>query len=82
VGATIKRNFVEAIVDRVNGLRADMVAITGDVVDGSVPDLAQHTEPLARLVSRHGTFFVTGNHEYYSGAHDWIHEFRRLGARC
>ena len=81
VGATIKRNFVEAIVDRVNGLRADMVAITGDVVDGSVPDLAQHTEPLARLVSRHGTFFVTGNHEYYSGAHDWIHEFRRLGAR-
>jgi predicted MPP superfamily phosphohydrolase len=51
VGATIKRNFVDAIVDRVNLLHADMVAITGDVVDGSVPDLAQHTEPLARLAS-------------------------------
>jgi predicted MPP superfamily phosphohydrolase len=81
VGATIKRNFVDAIVDRVNGLHADMVAITGDVVDGSVPDLAQHTEPLARLASRHGTYVVTGNHEYYSGAHEWIREFRRLGAR-
>jgi uncharacterized protein len=81
VGATIKRNFVGAIVDRVNLLQADMVAITGDVVDGSVPDLAQHTEPLARLASRHGTYFVTGNHEYYSGVHEWIVELRRLGAR-
>jgi predicted MPP superfamily phosphohydrolase len=81
VGATIKRNFVDAIVDRVNGLEADMIAITGDVVDGSVPDLAHHTEPLARLASRHGTYFVTGNHEYYSGADEWIVELRRLGAR-
>ena len=81
VGPTIKRDFVVAIVDRVNRLQADMVAITGDVVDGSVPDLAQHTEPLAKLASRHGTYFVTGNHEYYSGAHEWIREMRRLGAR-
>jgi hypothetical protein len=81
VGATIKRNFVEAIVQRVNGLGADMVAITGDLVDGSVHDLAHDTEPLARLRSRHGTYFVTGNHEYYSGAHAWIRELRRLGAR-
>jgi hypothetical protein len=81
VGPTIKRNFVTAIVERVNRLKADMIAITGDVVDGSVPDLAQHTEPLARLESRHGTYFVTGNHEYYSGAHAWIRELERLGAR-
>ena len=81
VGQTIKRNFVEAIVDRVNLLEADMIAITGDVADGSVSDLAQHTEPLARLASRHGTYFVTGNHEYYSGVHAWIRELKRLGAR-
>ena len=81
VGQTIKRNFVAAIVDRVNLLKADMIAITGDVADGSVPDLAQHTEPLARLASRHGTYFVTGNHEYYSGVHAWIRELERLGAR-
>ncbi|MGZ5583125.1 MAG: metallophosphoesterase [Usitatibacter sp.] len=81
VGTTIKRNFVQAIVDRVNLLEADLVAITGDVVDGSVQDLAHHTAPLADLESRHGTFVVTGNHEYYSGAHAWIRELRRLGAR-
>jgi predicted MPP superfamily phosphohydrolase len=81
VGPTIKRNFVEAIVARVNRLEADMVAITGDLVDGSVRDLAQHTEPLARLESRHGTYVVTGNHEYYSGVHAWIRELQRLGAR-
>src|SRR6266581_4807386 len=81
IAQTIKRNFVAAIVDRVNRLQADMIAITGDVVDGSVRDLAQHTEPLARLESRHGTYVVTGNHEYYSGVHAWIHELRRLGTR-
>jgi predicted MPP superfamily phosphohydrolase len=81
VGSTIKRPFVERIVERVNGLKVDMVAITGDLVDGSVSELAHDTEPLAHLESRHGTYFVTGNHEYYSGAHAWIRELRRLGAR-
>jgi predicted MPP superfamily phosphohydrolase len=80
VGPTIKRPFVDAIVDRVNGLRPDMVAITGDLVDGSVGELSRDTAPLARLASRHGTYFVTGNHEYYSGARAWIVELRRLGA--
>jgi uncharacterized protein len=79
VGPTIKGNFVERIVARVNRLDADMVAITGDLVDGSVRDLSPHTAPLAKLESRHGTYVVTGNHEYYSGAHAWIRELRRLG---
>jgi predicted MPP superfamily phosphohydrolase len=79
VGPTIKRRYLDRIVDRVNGLAADVVAITGDLVDGSVDSLAEHTAPLARLTARHGVFFVTGNHEYYSGGHDWIAEIRRLG---
>ena len=68
IGPTIKRRYLQAIVDRVNALGADMVAITGDLVDGSVQHLAVHVAPLAALRSRHGSFFVTGNHEYYSGA--------------
>jgi uncharacterized protein len=79
VGPTIGRDHVEAIVAAVNGLGADMIAITGDLVDGSVRQLSSQIEPLARLSSRHGTFFVTGNHEYYSGAHAWLRELRRLG---
>ncbi len=81
VGPTIRGGYVQAIVDRVNQLEADMVAVTGDLVDGSVVELAGHVAPLAALKSRHGTFFVTGNHEYYSGAHAWIAELRRLDVR-
>jgi predicted MPP superfamily phosphohydrolase len=81
VGPTIKRNYLDAIVRSVNGLRADMVAVTGDLVDGSVHKLAADVAPIERLESRHGTFFVTGNHEYYSGAPAWIAELRRLGLR-
>ena len=79
VGATIKREYLDGIVDAVNDLDADMIAVTGDLVDGSVTQLAPHTAPLARLSARHGAFFVTGNHEYYSGASAWVTEFRRLG---
>lgn len=81
VGPTIKRDYVQAVVDRVNSLDADLIAITGDVVDGTVEQLATHVAPLGRLTARHGTFFVTGNHEYYSGADAWMREFERLGMR-
>ncbi len=79
IGPTIKAPYLQAIVDRVNRLQADLVAVTGDLVDGSVRDLAAHVAPLAGLCSRHGSFFVTGNHEYYSGAQAWIEELQRLG---
>ena len=81
VGPTIKRAYMRRIVEAVNRLGADMVAVTGDLVDGSVPELGPHVAPLASLSSRHGTFFVTGNHEYYSGAHAWVAELRRLGVQ-
>ncbi|WP_018605894.1 metallophosphoesterase [Uliginosibacterium gangwonense] len=81
VGPTIKRDYLMRIVERVNTLGADMVAITGDLVDGSVAELTEHTAPLALLRARHGTFFVTGNHEYYANAPAWIEEIRRLGLR-
>jgi predicted MPP superfamily phosphohydrolase len=81
VGSTIKRGFVEGIVTVVNGLKADLIAITGDLVDGSVQQLSLHTAPLAGLAARHGVYFVTGNHEYYSGERAWTAEIRRLGLR-
>ena len=81
VGPTIKRGFVESVVRRVNGLNPDLIAVTGDLVDGSVQHLSSHTAPLAGLAARHGAYFVTGNHEYYSGEPAWTHEIRRLGMR-
>jgi len=79
VGRTIRRGYVQAIVDVVNRLDADLIAVTGDLVDGSVSELAPHVAPLGAMVSRDGSYAVTGNHEYYSGALPWIAELRRLG---
>jgi predicted MPP superfamily phosphohydrolase len=81
VGSTIGRSFVEDMVGRANALEPDLVAITGDLVDGSVADLAAAVAPLAELRARHGVFFVTGNHEYFSGAEPWLAELERLGIR-
>lgn len=79
IGPTIGRAFVEDVVRRTNALAADLVVITGDLVDGSVEQLREATNALAELRARHGVFFVTGNHEFYSGAAPWIEELRRLG---
>jgi len=79
VGSTIKRGYLNAIVGAVNALKPDLVAVTGDLVDGSVARLGPHVAPLAELSARHGVYCVTGNHEYYSGADAWVVELRRLG---
>ncbi|MBK1688000.1 metallophosphoesterase [Rubrivivax gelatinosus] len=79
VGPTIKRRWVQAVVERANAAGADLVALTGDLVDGRVEDLHEDLAPLAGLRARHGVFAVTGNHEYYSGALPWIAEWRRRG---
>jgi uncharacterized protein len=81
VGPTIKQRYVEGIVEAVNRLKPDLVAITGDLVDGGVAELAAQVAPLKRLASRHGSYFVTGNHEYYSGVDPWLAELKRLGIR-
>lgn len=79
VGPTIKQAYLERIVERVNGLNANLVAITGDLVDGPVQKLGPLVDSLQDLRSTYGTFFVTGNHEYYSGANGWIEKLRALG---
>ena len=81
IGPTLRRAWVEGVVARVNALEPDVIVITGDLVDGSVEQLRRHVAPLGKLRAKHGVFFVTGNHEYYSGVNDWIAELTRLGVR-
>ncbi|HEU4383034.1 MAG TPA: metallophosphoesterase [Anaeromyxobacteraceae bacterium] len=82
VGPTVGRAEVRRVVELVNGLRPDVVAITGDLVDGGVAELGEAIGELGRLRSRWGTYFVTGNHEYYTGAVEaWLEELRRLGVK-
>lgn len=81
VGPTIKRPFIEAMVEKINALDADVVAITGDLVDGSVANLGPHVAPLGNIRARLGVFFVPGNHEYYSGLKEWTAHVASLGIR-
>jgi len=79
VGPTIKRDWVEMVVDEAAQTNADLVAFTGDLIDGTVPYLGKDTEPIKELNAPFGRYFVTGNHEYYSGVLPWLKEIDRLG---
>ncbi|WP_188194640.1 metallophosphoesterase [Nonomuraea sp. SYSU D8015] len=81
LGPMLGRDHTQRIVDMIDGAGADLVAIVGDLVDGTVEDLAHAAAPLRGLRSRHGTYFVTGNHEYLSGAAEWVGELREMGIR-
>ncbi|MEW2436109.1 metallophosphoesterase [Streptomyces caniferus] len=79
LGPILGRAHTRRVVETINRTDPDLVAIVGDLVDGSVADLAPAAEPLRGLRSRHGAYFVTGNHEYYSGADSWVDHVRELG---
>ncbi|MEU3652049.1 metallophosphoesterase [Streptomyces sp. NPDC032161] len=79
LGPILGRSHTQRIVDTINRTRPDLVAVVGDLVDGTVDDLGPAAEPLAGLDARQGSFFVTGNHEYYSGAAQWVDHVRELG---
>jgi predicted MPP superfamily phosphohydrolase len=82
IGPTLGHDWLARVVAKINALSPDVVVITGDLVDGSVDDLRAHVAPLADLRAKHGVFFVTGNHEYYSGVDSWLSELARLGIRA
>ncbi|GGR73653.1 membrane protein [Streptomyces rubiginosohelvolus] len=79
IGPILGRAHTRRIVDTINATSPDLVAVVGDLVDGSVADLGSAAEPLAALRARHGSYFVTGNHEYFSGAEQWVDHVRELG---
>nr|WP_202472824.1 metallophosphoesterase [Streptomyces sp. SID4921] len=79
LGPILGRAHTRRVVDAINATNSDLVAVVGDLVDGSVADLGPAAEPLAGLEARHGSYFVTGNHEYFSGAAEWVDHVRELG---
>ncbi len=81
IGPLRGREHTEQIVAAINRLDADLVAVVGDLVDGTVAELGEAAAPLRGLRSRYGSYFVTGNHEYYSGVEEWVAEVDRLGLR-
>jgi predicted MPP superfamily phosphohydrolase len=81
IGPMVGGKWLREVVDKVNSLKPDVIAVTGDLVDGSVEELAKHVAPLADLKAPLGVYFITGNHEYYSGVEEWCAHVASLGIR-
>jgi predicted MPP superfamily phosphohydrolase len=79
VGPTIRRPFLQSLVARTNALHADAVVVTGDFVDGSFDEYREDVQPIRDLRPRDGVFYVTGNHEYYWQAGQWVPRLQSLG---
>jgi predicted MPP superfamily phosphohydrolase len=79
VGPTVRRGYVEDVVQKTNQLEADLIFVTGDMTDGKMEELGQHLLPFKNLKSKYGIYYVTGNHEYYWGASEMIELFRSYG---
>lgn len=81
IGPILDRRFAQHVVARCNALAPDLIAVTGDLVDGSVRRIADEVAPFGNLHARHGVFFVTGNHDHYSGADEWVARVQAFGMR-
>jgi predicted MPP superfamily phosphohydrolase len=74
-------DHISRIVSMINSTDADVVCIVGDLVDGTVEELGAAAAGLRDIRARQGAYFVTGNHEYYSGFREWVDEVARLDIR-
>lgn len=81
LGPTLKADFAELLVERVNKLSADLVVITGDMIDGTVASIGDDILPFKKFNSKYGTYFITGNHEYYWHANQWREYVQSLGIK-
>jgi hypothetical protein len=79
VGNTIRRDYVADVVRKAMALEPDLIALTGDFVDGTPAELAEDIAPLRELRASLGVFYITGNHEYFWDADVWLREFAGMG---
>ena len=78
VGAIIQEKFLDQLVATANSAKPDLLAITGDLVDGSPDAVGRYVARLRNLQSRFGTYFVSGNHDYYAGWEEWSRELEGI----
>lgn len=81
VGPTLRKNYVEKVVKKTLALEPDLIVLTGDIVDGKISHLKKHVEPLDDLTTTGKAYFIMGNHDYYSGANEWIKYFQEMGIK-
>jgi uncharacterized protein len=79
IGSFLKGAWLRDVVAKTNALSPDLVAVTGDIIDGSPEELKNDVAPLADLQARYGVYGITGNHEYYFRVEEWLPVFAKLG---
>ncbi|MBL8034674.1 MAG: metallophosphoesterase [Leptospiraceae bacterium] len=79
IGRAIKKHYVEKVAGMISAQNADIACFTGDIGDGDVTALVHDAAPLAGIRTKHGTYYIPGNHEYYWGISTWLTEFKKLG---
>jgi predicted MPP superfamily phosphohydrolase len=70
--------WTQAVVERTNALDADLIVVTGDLIDGNIESRSADVAPLAGLRARDGVYAIPGNHEYFFGYEDWMRYFQGL----
>jgi predicted MPP superfamily phosphohydrolase len=81
VDGRLDQAYVERVVAQVNALDPDLIAVTGDLLDGDLDSVRPDLQPLKQLRAKQGVYYVTGNHEYFHGMQAWLEEVPRLGLR-
>ncbi|MBE3640593.1 metallophosphoesterase, partial [Mangrovicoccus sp. HB182678] len=81
VSRMFQRPWTERLVAAAMAQRADLILVTGDLIDGTIPDRKDAVAPLAGLEARYGVFVTSGNHEYYFGHDAWMAHYATLGMR-
>ena len=81
VSGLFRADRTQAIVDRTNAAKPDLVVITGDYVDGSPEGRGSDVKPLADLRAPMGVWGCEGNHEHYVDYDGWMRFFAEHGIR-
>lgn len=73
--------FMQRVVDKINLLNPDLVVIGGDLYDGTAVDEVKVIEPLRNLKAPKGLYFITGNHEEFSGKDKYAPYIKNVGIK-
>ncbi len=76
LGMMTSKRWLDTVIDSVNRLEADIIVLTGDLIDDDYHHVERFIPQMQRLESKYGTYAISGNHEVYRGIENF-HTFTR-----
>lgn len=81
IGLTIRKNYVEKVVEKTLKENTDLIVLTGDIADGDINKYGKDSESMKLLGDTGKAWMVPGNHDYYSNWPLWKKKFNSLGIK-